>query len=487
VLSRIVVGLTLRRLPRVGGLDEAAIADEKDVDQRALVGGVNTGTMPDRPCARCGPLAALIAPVLLAGCSSSQSGAAQTCSETCSGTCTTLASGLATPVDLAVDSHNVYWTASDGTVNAIPIDGTDGGTYVQLATGQSTPSAIAVDATNVYFTTDPLGASALFPIWETSPCSVGLSRVPIASGAPAIIVSNLLSCGTFAVDSSGIYWTADLGLCPTDMDADVDAIQREEGGALGFKEQTADATIEEPIPLCAPNPEDGGLACGGPTLASAGFSSLGNDAAVPLLDAAGLFPLCTGNVMRLPPGSEAPSLLTEVGAGWFWLSSPITTDSQNVYWATDNVIMKVSKSGGPPIVLASGLCNPPDIAVDSSNVYWTEQCNLTCADDDSNCAVGTVMSVPIDGGPMTTIASGQAGPLWIAVDETSVYWTTTGCAYGSPDGTVMKAPRTGGGTPVTLASGEEGPTALAVDETSVYWIDQGLAANTGMLRKLTPK
>jgi hypothetical protein len=52
------------------------------------------------------------------------------------------------------------------------------------------------------------------------------------------------------------------------------------------------------------------------------------------------------------------------------------------------------------------------------------------------------MSVPIDGGTPTTLASGQMAPEVIVVDSTSVYWTTASCAL--PDGgfcsggTVMK-------------------------------------------------
>jgi hypothetical protein len=120
-----------------------------------------------------------------------------------------------------------------------------------------------------------------------------------------------------------------------------------------------------------------------------------------------------------------------------------------VYWANGSTVMKAPIGGGNATQLASGQSFAIAIAVDASNVYWTDQ------------TAGTVMSVPIGGGSPTTLASGQNAPSALAVDAMNVYWTNSG------NGTVMRVP-IGGGAATVLASGQSG-TCIALNAASVFW------------------
>jgi hypothetical protein len=84
--------------------------------------------------------------------------------------------------------------------------------------------------------------------------------------------------------------------------------------------------------------------------------------------------------------------------------------------------MKVSTAGGTPTTLAAGHITP-HIAVDTTSIYWT-------TDPDFTGSADAVMKAPLAGGDATTVASGQGWLRDIAVNAEHVCW------LNARDGTV---------------------------------------------------
>jgi hypothetical protein len=147
-------------------------------------------------------------------------------------------------------------------------------------------------------------------------------------------------------------------------------------------------------------------------------------------------------------------------------------DATNVYWTNqgtapgyaDGSVMKcaIAGCGGTPTVLASGQTNPAGIAVDGTTVYWTNQGTAAKSYLDgtvAKCAIGGC------GGNPTTLAIAQGNPFGITVSATSVYWTNRG------DGRVLSCAVGTCSAPTVLATGLQGPQSIATDATNLYWVN----------------
>jgi hypothetical protein len=161
----------------------------------------------------------------------------------------------------------------------------------------------------------------------------------------------------------------------------------------------------------------------------------------------------------------------------------LIVDDTFAYWTesvTAGAIMKVRLAGDAgATVIAQDQDNPYGVALDTSNIYWT------------NYVGGQVMKMPLDGsGPPVVLASGQVQPFGIEVDGTSVYWSNYRIGVNDAVGEVRKAPIAGGDwTELTKATSYD----IAVDGTSVYWtayeggVFDGGIVEGGMVLRMTPK
>jgi hypothetical protein len=150
----------------------------------------------------------------------------------------------------------------------------------------------------------------------------------------------------------------------------------------------------------------------------------------------------------------------------------IAIDATHLYWAEqgsfdaafnyshDGAVKRVPLAGGAVEVLASGLEDPYAIALDAGNVYWAEYGSF------APFVGAAVKKKAKAGGAVTTLAtqSGYGVGPQMAVDSSRVYWANTW------DGQVDSVP-VGGGSTTALVITTGWPWSVAVDSTSLYWTE----------------
>jgi hypothetical protein len=169
----------------------------------------------------------------------------------------------------------------------------------------------------------------------------------------------------------------------------------------------------------------------------------------------------------------------------------LAVDSTNIYWTDVNtngtytypsqyvtqtpqysgVIMEAPIGGGTPLMLAWDMVAPEGITVDATSVYWT------------NVGSGQIMKTTI-GKQMvpTNLYTDTSPPHAIAVNATNVFWNCE-------DGTVKTVPLAGASTATQVNFGSlpysgDTPGGLAVDANNVYYAEDGniwqLPANSSL-------
>jgi hypothetical protein len=168
-----------------------------------------------------------------------------------------------------------------------------------------------------------------------------------------------------------------------------------------------------------------------------------------------VFPIAGGAVYSLASPSPNPAQVTAAAGSVFFSASGSWTSQ--AFLNDGAVLGAMPVDGGVPMPIATMQNQPGGVAVDGSTLYWT------------TVSGGTVMKAALPSGPAVLLAWGQADPTFIAVGGTYVYWSNP------VEGTVVKTAKAGGGPAIVVGSGYSKPGPVAVDATSVYWVDEGTA------------
>jgi hypothetical protein len=294
----------------------------------------------------------------------------------------TIATGE-TPTALAVDDTHVYWENSGGPVLDCPVAGCPG----------NVPTLLAFNGSGFGLETLAVGASTAFFV-DTS--------------------SNIDTCAS-----------AGCGLAPTTYEAVPDA------GFFFFSTSlVADATnlyftdgnVVYSCPL--------GSTCSAPialyteTSPSASLGALAVSATdVFFVRQAGVDSLRS---VPIAGGADVVVCATASSGSLSGVQAMVAT-STNVYFtsysgfSTNHIYQCPTTGGTKPAIYATDVA-PYGLAADAMFLYWT---NDIAPGNISACALGTTCPV------YSTVATGQNTPSAIAVNSTTIFWTTTTAIYSA--------------------------------------------------------
>ena len=321
------------------------------------------------------------------------------------GSITTLANVFDFPIDIAVNEGQIFWTeaigSADGRFGSLKSVSVSGSEVTTLVEGGDAPRKLALSNDNVYWTEG--GSYGLIEGYGR------IAKISAGGGIITTVLSGVQSDSPpIATDGKYLYiadkWTI--------KKVSIYGINLQK--LYGAYNEVAD-------------------------LATDGFN-------VYWIDQVSL-------VQKMPVTGGTATVLSSALAG---PPGPIRVRKGYVYWIDHyDKINKVSVAGGKVTTLASDLSFLNDVAVDDTNVYFSEQ------------DTWRIRRISINGGPiMTLVIPFTFPPYFLAVDNQNLYWLSQ-----EEVGAIPKA----GGNLTTIASDllrdPFSNGSIAVDSTGVYWTE----------------
>jgi hypothetical protein len=96
----------------------------------------------------------------------------------------------------------------------------------------------------------------------------------------------------------------------------------------------------------------------------------------------------------------------------------------------------------------------------------------------SDAATGNIFSVPLSGGPTTTVVGNLGGASALAADNQNLYFASCTSTGSTCSWTVNSVPL-GGGTPVTMTPSSTGVFGLAVSGSTLFFLEEGNLTTLG--------
>jgi gliding motility-associated-like protein len=358
----------------------------------------------------------------------------------------TIGSGFTNPVSVAADTYgNIYLAdASDNVIKKIPAGG---GNAVIVASGFNQPIGVSVDASGNLFVSNFTNNI--------------VNMVPAGGGAMTVVGSGFNHPYSVAIDASGSVYVADY----------LNNIIKKTIPVGGFY-------IKPSLPAGLIFNSNTGVISGTPTAVSSasdyevtGYNIYGTASAkvnivvnlmpppsvsynTPQVYVTGiaitpLAPTSTG--IAAPAFSNLPYILNSGGK-----PKGIATDAAgNVYIADGiaNVINKIPVNGGPVVTLASGFFGINTVAVDAAGNVYAGDYTAT-----------TLKMLPVGGGPLVNVGSDFTNPTGITFDAAGNIYVAD-----QSQNAVYKLPA-GGGAMITLALAIGNPSSIAIDAAGNLYV-----------------